>query len=100
MHGVLLLSNGPASSVCERRVLYLTYCSVANNVSHIRGRQRNTRQRSARLRTMTRHPFDSGHGRLGCSETGDMVEKRTDQRVERTRKLLQDALISMMIDKG
>src|SRR5436190_5844913 len=70
MHGVLLLSNGAASSVCERRVLYLTYCSVANNVSHIRGRQRNTRQRSARLRTMTRHPFDSGHGRLGCSETG------------------------------
>src|SRR5947207_8965622 len=29
-----------------------------------------------------------------------MVEKRTDRRVERTRKLLQDALISMMIDKG
>jgi len=29
-----------------------------------------------------------------------MMKKRTDRRVERTRKLLQDALISMMIDKG
>src|SRR5438067_9876044 len=45
--------------------------------------------------------FGFGHRRKkGVRPRGDVAKRPHDRRVQRTRQLLQDALISMMIEKG
>jgi AcrR family transcriptional regulator len=53
------------------------------------------------FRTATGASFGSGQVRSAFGNEGDMAkQKPVDRRVQRTRGLLQDALLSMMIEKG
>src|SRR6266545_2718311 len=69
----------------EHYIQLLTYCSIANIVSHNRHR---ASDRELRRRSI-----------LNTRE-GSVRKRGVDRRVQRTRALLQDSLIALMMEKG
>jgi AcrR family transcriptional regulator len=61
-----------------------------------------TRSRQGRQQPITRRLFRNEQPRVNCFEYGGqpIVAKTPDRRVQRTRKLLQDALIALVLEKG
>src|SRR5881296_1080141 len=86
--------------VCELIVLYLTLCSLPNTMSLIdkcvtlTGRASVISEQRGAIRSV--RDREDAIVRQRSARTA----KPLDRRVQRTRKLLQDALVSQMIEKG